>query len=768
MRRFISTLICTLVLAISGTAAANAQTVNVSALYALDTAEGDYPGTYMIQASDGNYYGVAQDDSGGSGGFLFQVTPSGVATTLYTFACNESGCPNGGDPNNIIEGGDGNLYGTTLGGGAYGQGEIFKFTPPSTLSVLHSFCMVSGCPEGDYPYYSLIEGSDGNFYGSTQRGGSTADCVAQDDSQYSGCGTLFKITPSGTFTNLYIFCQDSTCPAEGGANGPLLEGSDGNFYGTESTGVFQLTPSGSVALIASLSGALGGVTEGSNQQFYGSALNSNASPGIFFEVSQQNAVTDLLSSTTYNPFGQLLLASDGNFYQGAGQGESLIQLTSVGKLKTLLNYGNSENEDIPFAMIQGSDGNLLGSTYYGGNLVKFTLTPALPAPVQVILSNPTPNAGDAETLTYKVLNAFSNTMQQCYLFSTSNFVQTALGKLTGSLSGNVYGGTVNFNAGTNGVYTYGVTCGGVESGTAVARVGGAKADSILSLAVPGGGASVGGSVEIVASAYPAPNIAPLTGSATFRVGATSLGTLPLTKGTATLTVVANNIPIGLYPVTVTYSGDANYLPSSSTTEVSVMGYITETTLNASTTQLAQGQPITLSASVVRYSVGGTPSGGTVSFIYGSDVLGTAKLVNGVATLVFTCPPSVPPGSYAVAATYNGDAEDYGSASATQTIKVLDATSTSFTVTPNPVPAGTIFTIKAKVAEKYGSAVPTGTVTLSGSGVNFGSATLGQTGMATINESDSTINAGSYSVQAVYSGDENNAASTSPAVTITIQ
>ena len=170
----------------------------------------------MPQGGDGNLYGTTY--FGGAHGFgtVFKVTPGGTETVLYSFAGGNDGeHPYAG----VIQGSDGNFYGTTYQGGASGYGTVFKLTPSGIETVLYTFA--GGSSDGAYPEAGVIQGSDGNFYGSTLQGGA------------SGLGLVFKLTPSGTETILHAFAG-----ASDGANptANLVLGSDGNLYGSTSAG----------------------------------------------------------------------------------------------------------------------------------------------------------------------------------------------------------------------------------------------------------------------------------------------------------------------------------------------------------------------------------------------------------------------------------------------------------------------------------------------------------------------------------------------------
>ncbi len=168
--------------------------------------------TSLILGSDGNFYGTTAGGGANNYGTFFEMTPAGVLTTLYSF-CSQSGCLDGGQPMNLIQATNGNFYGTTQQGGAnptvcggLGCGTIFQITPTGVLTTLYSFCAQSGCTDGEIPLAALMQASDGNFYGTTRQGGANTTACSG-----TGCGTIFRITPAGVFTTLYSFCSQSGC-----------------------------------------------------------------------------------------------------------------------------------------------------------------------------------------------------------------------------------------------------------------------------------------------------------------------------------------------------------------------------------------------------------------------------------------------------------------------------------------------------------------------------------------------------------------------------
>ena len=198
--------------------------------------DGAYPQAGLVQGTDGNFYGTTANDAGPNQGTVFKVTAGGTLTSLYNF-CAQTGCPDGSQPSGgLVQATDGNLYGTTVLGGASDYGTVFKITPGGTLTSLYSFCAAGfSCADGGYPHAGLVQATDGNFYGTTFQGGA-----------YGG-GTVFKITAAGTLTTLHSFGgfgTDGYAPFAG-----LVQATDGNFYGTTNLGgprgygtVFKITP----------------------------------------------------------------------------------------------------------------------------------------------------------------------------------------------------------------------------------------------------------------------------------------------------------------------------------------------------------------------------------------------------------------------------------------------------------------------------------------------------------------------------------------------
>lgn len=194
--------------------------------------DGAEPAGGLVLGVDGNFYGTTFAGGVTGHGSIFKITPSGKLKTIYSFCPLGSSCEDGVAPEGtLVQGSDGNFYGTTYSGGVSDWGTVFKVTPSGTLTTLHTFCEVSGCPDGSDPIAGLVQGTDGNFYGTAYYGGNNST-----NCSFYGCGIIYQVTPAGTFTSLYNFCSQAEC-ADGAAPwAGLMQATNGNFYGTTSFG----------------------------------------------------------------------------------------------------------------------------------------------------------------------------------------------------------------------------------------------------------------------------------------------------------------------------------------------------------------------------------------------------------------------------------------------------------------------------------------------------------------------------------------------------
>ncbi len=299
-------------------------------------------------------------------------------TTIYRF-CSQYPCPDGAAPEGtLVQGHDGNFYGTASDVGFVGQGTVYKLTSSGTFSVLHSF---TGLSDGGVPRSGLIQASDGNFYGDTEGGGV--------------CGVAYKITASGTLTPLHEFAGGASDGCQPFA--PLLQARDGNFYGTTYLGgapnfgtVFKMTPAGSVTILhvfCTQSGCpdgynpIAGLVQGSDGNLYGETLFGGPNGyGSVFKITTSGTLTTLASfnsSDGSQPTGGLVQGHDGNFYgttsQGGtagGQAGTVFKMTPSGTLTTLYNFCSqpqcADGGASSAGLLQASDGNFYGTTAGGG------------------------------------------------------------------------------------------------------------------------------------------------------------------------------------------------------------------------------------------------------------------------------------------------------------------------------------------------------------------------------------------------------------------
>jgi uncharacterized repeat protein (TIGR03803 family) len=242
-------LACSILVCLSTMASANEPTIQQLFSFPCPAQQfGDCPLGYdpntLIQASDGSFYGAAQLTTKGTsnpqGGTLFKITPSGQFTLLFTFAADNGNYLNGNDPaSSLVEANDGFLYGTTALGGSTNNGVLFRIDKNGkNFQVLHNFCSEPNCADGGGA--GVILGHDGLLYGTTAYGGNCTD-------GFNGCGTIFRFTPPSTLDTL-LSLNGTT---QGASPAGLVQGADGNVYGTAGSGVFRFTPEGEFTILSS-------------------------------------------------------------------------------------------------------------------------------------------------------------------------------------------------------------------------------------------------------------------------------------------------------------------------------------------------------------------------------------------------------------------------------------------------------------------------------------------------------------------------------------
>jgi uncharacterized repeat protein (TIGR03803 family) len=392
----------------------------------------------IIQAADGNFYGAAQvSDEGVSdpqGGTLFKLTPAGKFTRLFTFTQGTSGFQNGNGPaSGFVEANDGFLYGLTISGGKQNDGVLFRISKTGTdFKVLHDFCSSANCADGTTPN-GLLLGQDGNLYGTTQGGGSSVSPCPS-----SGCGTIFRFEPTtGAFTVLHRL----TDAADGLEPSGMIQATNGNFYGVTDglprvTGgfnedIFQFTPAGEFTVqfkSPNHDTPISGLTQGANGNLYGAFENIPAGEINFFEIS-----TDGTGFVAFAPFTSLVgmlsvpslfVASDGNLWD-TNFTDSTATLGSVfsinpqnGAVLQTFAFDGANGDSPEAGLIQAADGTFLGTTTLGGTIsggsngfadgTVWTLNAGLPAPAPAII----------------LLNSTSGSVGSTVLINGHNFIST--------------------------------------------------------------------------------------------------------------------------------------------------------------------------------------------------------------------------------------------------------------------------------------------------------------------------------------------------------
>ena len=327
---------------------------------------GIYPWGGLLQAKDGHFHGTARAGGSDGWGTVFRCATNGVASLVYAFTNGNDGAePLGG----LIQGANGQLYGTASQGGQTGAGTVFRTTTSGSLTGYS----LNSASSGSFPYAALVQGKDGNFYGTANIGGQW------------GNGAVFRMTPGGALTALGTF------NSEDGANpySTLIQASDGNFYGTTAYGgadadfgtIFRITSAGILTTLFSFGytngyGPGAALTQDTDGSFYGTTYKGGAyDAGTVFKFAKDGAFTSLYSFTGGNDgsdcYAGLLLASDGNLYGATGGGGAyglgtVFRISRQGVLTTVAHFDGWQGATPQGTLIQAADGKLYGTTVFGG------------------------------------------------------------------------------------------------------------------------------------------------------------------------------------------------------------------------------------------------------------------------------------------------------------------------------------------------------------------------------------------------------------------
>jgi uncharacterized repeat protein (TIGR03803 family) len=369
--------------------------------------DGLQPYAGLVQASDGNLYGTTtaggstETKSSAGDGALFRITTSGTVTILHSFDGGSATDDGIGPYASLIRTSGGDLYGVTSKGGA-GFGTIFDTTLTGDVQDVHYFADGTVASDGEYAYKPLVLASDGNFYGTTESGGTQSD------------GAIIRMTPDGVVTVVHSF-MDGTVANDG--NQPcsgLIEGSDGNLYGTTYLGgsanegvVYRMTLGGVVTTLHSFQdgsvlndGAYpdAELVQAVDGDYYGTTYEGgSASEGAVFRMTSSGSVTTLhsfgdgsVASDGAYPESGLLQASDGDFYGATTQGGSasdgaIFCMAPSGAAAIVHPFGSTTGDGASprDTLIEASDGNLYGTTAAGGTKNEgtvFKVSGVAPAP----------------------------------------------------------------------------------------------------------------------------------------------------------------------------------------------------------------------------------------------------------------------------------------------------------------------------------------------------------------------------------------------------
>jgi uncharacterized repeat protein (TIGR03803 family) len=320
----------------------------------------------LIQGPDGNFYGTTPlGGANGPYGTIFGITPEGTISTLHSFDGTDGSYSTAG----LVLGTDGNFYGTTEEGGAVGYaGTIFKIALDGDFTTLYSFCSQPNCTDGEQPDAALVQEGNGNFYGTTQIGG------AYDT------GTVFKITAKGKLTTLHSFCAEPECTQPTTA---LVLGTNGFLYGTTGGTVFKISTGGELTTLYTFDDNEGtyyaGLVQATDGNFYGTTYTGGSNnDGTIYKITPKGILTTLhtFDGTDGNsPQATLIQATDGNLYGttnlgGAQNSGTIFRMSLDGTLTTLYNFCSQPNctdGDGPTGtLLEATNGNIYGTTQFGG------------------------------------------------------------------------------------------------------------------------------------------------------------------------------------------------------------------------------------------------------------------------------------------------------------------------------------------------------------------------------------------------------------------
>jgi len=551
----------------------------------------------------------------------------------------------------LILASDGNFYGTTYEGGANGVGTVFKMTPAGNIAIIHSFDDTNG----SHPYAELIEwrvadGGDGNLYGTT----------LDQATSSSGVGTIFTLSKTGSgFAVLHSLPTDTVqhCHPEGVAIwAPLVRGTNALYgvigggsecpNGNPQPAFFRIAPTGTdrFSIIGHLpdNGTTSGLTRGTDGFFYGTTDGSSAGSGfgVIFRISEAGGDAQILHYLTraegYAHTGEMIQACDGKFYGTARAGGQYGPALFEGGTIFQFVPGADEPSSTYTTIYSFRENDPAGSEPYTG-LVEGNGIECK----DKLLYGTTVRTGangtfvGADQGAIFSVNPLTFAVNPLYIFESDpnspTFAGSPRGPLVEPSPGQFLGTTYH---------------GGVSGFGVVFRLTLSNATTTSLTASPNSSV-FGQQITLTATVSSSGNP---SGNVEFFDGNTSLGQAAVSGGTATLN--KSGLSVGAHTISAHYFGDGSFLPSNSqNVSVTVSRSQTTTTVGSSPNPSSRKQVVTVTATVVPVAPGGGTPGGQVQFFDGKKKLGTASLANGIATLHVTFNSM---GAHDLTATYVGD------------------------------------------------------------------------------------------------------------------
>ena len=613
---------------------------------------GWYPDGALTEGTAGVFYGTTYDGGTAKVGTVYRINGDGTGyTVLHSLGATAQDGTNSTAPLTLS---NGQLYGSTLFGGTYGGGTVFKIGTDGTgYTKLHDF---GAGADGATLWGRAILGSDGFLYGLTLEGGT------------HGKGTVFKMdTSGGNYAVLYNFGANADDGASPYAR--LAQGTDGTFYGVTYAGgtanagtIFRISPDGNgYSVLHRFGDAAGdgvhpwaGVLV-NNSMLYGTTYDGGADDlGIVFRINEDGSGYANLHSfgadDAQHPYSALVLGTDDAIYGttwlgGSSDRGGIFRIRSDGTYDLLYNFDQGKNPYCRLAL--GSDGLWYGTTESGGSYnlgtafrmqvvtgAELSLAETSTLTLRVLATDPDPG----ENLTYSLVTA-----------PDGMTIDAQTGVITWTPAEGTGPGSypVTVKVTDNGVPPLSATT------SFTITVNEQVMDTATTVASSLNPSLKGQSVTFTATVTKAGGDDPLTGTVTFKADGVALGAAVPLDGAGRATLVTAGLAVGTHAIAAEYSGLTGvYLASTGTVAQAVSKANTTTLVESNLNPSRGGQPVTFKATVTAVAPGAGIPGGTATFKDGEITLGSVSLdVAGSASLTTT---AVGVGTWAITVEYGGD------------------------------------------------------------------------------------------------------------------